>query len=620
VQFPYSIRPQQVEMIKDIEDVLSEGGHIVLEAPTGFGKTITALYPVVNYALKHNMKILYLVRTNSQEHKVIEESKKLGVFAVGLQGRGHMCPLAIEREDMSMGNAEELSLICSKLKKEVIEGNENACPYFSNYIEDGEQIKAYIKEVHTSEEIVNLALKNKVCGYEAVKDLLKDAVVITLPYIYFLLPFLRNMLLERAGVVLRDLIVIVDEAHNFPEFARELKSDELSERTIEHMERECIDYGNHTLLNTPCVDVAEYIREAMYRVGTYAGDEKEGVIPQYAFEDELAELMKISPNDVPKLGMALARYGEHIREDKLSRRKLPRSYIYHVGDFLLGWKESYSYEYVHLVKLNDNPKIEIFCLDPSSITEIVRNAHASIHMSGTLSLRDYRYLLDLPESTMLKRYNSPFPKEHLKVLYVDDVTTRYEELKENIPRLAEYIDKLASIGKSTAVFFPSYSLLREVRKLVSLRPLVEEHGMRQRDLAHRLERFRERGGVLFSVFGGKLSEGLDFPGEQLELVIIVGIPYPKPTARLKMLQKYYQYKFGTGWELTYKVPASIKMRQAIGRLIRSENDVGVAVILDKRAPTFLESIDMALSKTPCKDIKQFFNQITIRKRGGGASS
>jgi DNA excision repair protein ERCC-2 len=108
------------------------------------------------------------------------------------------------------------------------------------------------------------------------------------------------------------------------------------------------------------------------------------------------------------------------------------------------------------------------------------------------------------------------------------------------------------------------------------------------------------------VMGGRISEGMDFPAEQLEIAVIIGIPYPKPTARQRGLQTYYDLKFGKGWEYTVQGPAARKMLQAIGRLIRNENDRGVAVILDKRAPRFHQYIkDMRESKDLLTDISHF---------------
>jgi DNA excision repair protein ERCC-2 len=109
---------------------------------------------------------------------------------------------------------------------------------------------------------------------------------------------------------------------------------------------------------------------------------------------------------------------------------------------------------------------------------------------------------------------------------------------------------------------------------------------------------------------------MDFPDEELEIVILVGIPYPKPTARHKALQVYYDRKFGKGWEYAVKAPTVRKLLQSIGRLIRNEDDRGVAIILDKRARHFKsyleglrESIDIV------KDSRDFFSNPPLASDG-----
>jgi len=144
---------------------------------------------------------------------------------------------------------------------------------------------------------------------------------------------------------------------------------------------------------------------------------------------------------------------------------------------------------------------------------------------------------------------------------------------------------------------------------------VEEQAMSQSDLMDLVIDFKRcgvensNGAALFSVIGGRISEGMDFPAEQLEIAVIVGIPYPKPTARQRGLQRYYDLKFGKGWEYTVNAPAARKLLQSIGRLIRDENDRGVAVVLDKRAPRFKQYIsDMRESKNLLADISSFMNR------------
>ncbi|OYT60434.1 DEAD/DEAH box helicase [Euryarchaeota archaeon ex4484_178] len=605
MEFPYSLRDTQRDIIKDVKEVLENSSHLVFEAPTGSGKTIAVLYPVVRYALKNNKKIIYLVHTNSQEQQVIKEAKRLGVFAVALQGRANLCPLA--RERFQGGNAEELSLLCSRLKKDVINGKREACPYYSNYMESGEEILEFIKVVHTAEEVFKKAMELGVCPYEAIKDAIKEATLIVAPYIYFLYPFIRRNLIEKMGYALQDIILIVDEAHNLPEVAREMRSMELTIRSLELMESEALEYENPRILGHTIADIGEFLKESIYAMEKFL-QEEEGLIPHYAFEEEISKFLGIGMNDFEELSRQLIYYGEMVREDKIKRRKLPRSHIYHAGSFLYLWKEAYSYEFIRLIRGGKTPSIEIYSMDPSLITDVIKGVHSSIHLSGTLALENYRNLTGLPEDTVMKRYPSPFPQENLKVLYVDDVTTRYGEVEKHIDNIASYLERIIKMGRNTAIFFPSYSLLSKIEERMKIDALVEKRGMRQYALFEMVERFRGEGGAILSVLGGRLYEGMNFPGEQLEIVVIVGVPYPKPTPRVKMLERYYESKFGNGWEYAFKIPALIKIRQAIGRLIRSEEDRGVAVILDKRAPLFRGEIPAKRAENLIKEIENFFKR------------
>jgi DNA excision repair protein ERCC-2 len=108
--------------------------------------------------------------------------------------------------------------------------------------------------------------------------------------------------------------------------------------------------------------------------------------------------------------------------------------------------------------------------------------------------------------------------------------------------------------------------------------------------------------------GGRISEGMDFPDKELEVAIIAGIPYPKPTAKQRALLHYYEMKFGKGWDYTVKAPVGRKMLQAIGRLIRTEKDVGAAIVLDRRAKQFSDRFDSVESDNLPSDLLHFFRE------------
>jgi DNA excision repair protein ERCC-2 len=218
----------------------------------------------------------------------------------------------------------------------------------------------------------------------------------------------------------------------------------------------------------------------------------------------------------------------------------------------------------------------------------------------------------------MKSFPSPFPKENRRIFFVEDVTTKYEEITQDekiIQHLENYVVTISNLlDKNTVIFFPSHGLIDrflcdDVPLKIRRKVLIEEKGMPQMDLMETVTRFREsgpKGAVLFAVMGGRISEGLDFPDRELEVAVVAGVPYPKPTAKQRSLLHYYEMKFGKGWEYTVRAPACRRMLQAIGRLIRNETDVGAAVILDRRAKQFADRIDLIQSTDLSSDLVNFF--------------
>jgi len=350
-------------------------------------------------------------------------------------------------------------------------------------------------------------------------------------------------------------------------------------------------------------------------------------IPAHEFEEEILSRLKITSKKLHEIIGNLIAYGEKIQEYRQKEDKLPRSYLHKLGLFLDFWFSLEMNQYTKLIvdaANGKNPRVEAFCLDPSLGAEIIKHFHSTIHMSGTLEpLEEYRDSLGLPEDTELVSYPSPFPEHNRKILFVKDVSTKYDEfLKDEkmVTRMGEYISNICNnFPKNTMVFFPSFNIMASFKRNNTLNSInrcvyYEEQKMSQTALMELISDFKEHGNnngekaALFSVMGGRISEGMDFPAEQLEIVIIVGIPYPKPTARQRALQHYYDLKFRKGWEYTVEAPAARKILQSIGRLIRDENDRGVAVILDRRATRFKKYIRyLEESTNPLKEINDFLS-------------
>jgi DNA excision repair protein ERCC-2 len=651
--FPYKPRKNQTAIMQTIKRILDDRQDLVFESGTGSGKTICTLTATLEYALENNKKIIYTTRTNAQQQQVILElrsirkkNKKLEdqVFGVGMQGRANMCLLARNNPEFSKGTAEELGRICSSLKKKAKnKQKDESCPYYCNYL-DKERVEPVMEwfknNLPTAEEFIEYCDKKQVCPYEINKKLMRNARLVVVPYVYVFDLMIRNMLFDCLGCPEDDMILVVDEAHNLPDYLRDLLSAQLSGYMVNNCLLEAEKYGDPDMLDgrftvsSFCKTILEIIGDLRdtYVYGILEDGIRQGpvrnndaFIPSHEFETEVLSRLKITSNTLHDLIGDLIAYGEKIQEYRQKEGKLPRSYLHKLGLFLDSWISLQMEQYAKLVvdaSGGSNPRVEAYCLDSSLGTEILSSFHATVHMSGTLEpLEEYRDSLGLPERTELVGYPSPFPTKNRKVLFVDDVTTKFDEIVKDdqmISRMTGHVTNICnSFPRNTMVFFPSFNVMNMFRRneevcKINRCMFFEEQHMSQSALMDLVSDFKEQGNnedggaTLFSVMGGRISEGMDFPAEQLEIAVIVGIPYPKPTARQRGLQHYYDLKFHKGWEYTVEAPTARKLLQSIGRLIRDENDCGVAVILDSRAVRFKRFIrDLKESKNLIDDIKNF---------------
>lgn len=655
--FPYRTRKNQRAIMDTINKILNSEEDFIFESGTGSGKTICALASTLSFALKNKKKIIYTTRTNAQQRQVIVELRqirgKMGknrdkIFGLGIQGRANMCILAKNNPDYVKGTSDELSKLCSNEKKKVRSDNkQDGCIYFRRFIEDKIKVDKtldWIKnELPTAEETIEYCEKYQICPYELNKSLVKDASIVVVPYVYVFENMIRNMLFDWLSVDEKDVILIVDEAHNLPDYVRDLFSTQLSVWMLQNCVIESDKYGNPTLIKDDLtvsvfckilIDIIRDLRDTyvtnIFENGIIRNtpNKEDAFIPTNEFEIEIISRLNTTSKKIHDIISDLIAYGEKIQEYKQKKGKLPRSYIHKLGVFLEFWNNLEDNKYVKLIvdsSEGKNPRIEAYCLDPSIVNYVIKKFYSSIHMSGTLEpLEEYRDSMGLSNDSELVSYPSPYSSENRKILYVNDVTTKYEEVlkdKEIIERMKFYISKICTLfPKNTMVFFPSFNYLSKFKRDFNFENLdrkfyFEEQKMSQSALMDIVNEFKSSGleegkcATLFSVMGGRISEGMDFPAEQLEIALIVGIPYPKPTAKQRGLQRYYELKFNKGWEYTVEAPTARKLLQSIGRLIRDETDKGIAVIMDKRANRFKKYIkDLHETNDLINDIELFINK------------
>ena len=194
------------------------------------------------------------------------------------------------------------------------------------------------------------------------------------------------------------------------------------------------------------------------------------------------------------------------------------------------------------------------------------------------------------ERSVEKIFSSPFPPENKLAMIVPLTTTRYEVRGEEMfKRMGQICTEMVSlIPGNILIFFPSYGLLSSVSRHIQTKEkkmLFEKREFTKKDKLAMLREFKrnkEPGAVLFAVAGANFAEGIDLPGNQLNGVIVVGLPLGRPDLKTEELIKYYNQKFSHGREYAYVYPAFNKCLQSAGRCIRSETDKGTVIFLDER--------------------------------------
>lgn len=265
--FPYKLRKFQQDIITTITNTVKQKSHLVLESGTGTGKTICVLAGTLPYALSHEKKIIYTTRTNAQQRQVILELRAIRnktndhqIFGLGIQGRANMCLLARNDAKLESGTSEELSRYCTQKKKKTQAKRSDGCLYYQPFITDESKIEQATswakKTLPTAEDFIDYCDQQTICPYEANKQLLKDAIIVVVPYVYLFDRTIRNMLFEWLGIADEDIILIVDEAHNLPDYLRDSFSAYLSTYMLQSCSYEADNVGNPTLGTSRCTIAA----------------------------------------------------------------------------------------------------------------------------------------------------------------------------------------------------------------------------------------------------------------------------------------------------------------------------------------------------------------------------
>jgi len=575
IRFPHAdLRPGQEQIVAAVEHALEHREHLLLEAPTGLGKTAAALFPAIRYALAEDKRLFVLTAKNLQQEMALKVLRQVdagpALHALRLRAKSRMC-----------ANGE---VIC----------HEDYCPFARDYyakLASSGVVPRLLREqaVLDPDLVFSAATQAEVCPFEVSLDLAGKAEVVVCDYNYAFDPYvaLADFSVEHD---LSNVILVIDEVHNLVERGRGYLSPELSSASARRAAEAAAHGGSpvHRDLERLSNELATLIERTADAALDEIG-EAEGAVEAALPEERLWRLR-------PDFDAAFVDYLEHRRETKSFQADDAFVALYfELLRFLNGLAIEAGGSDISsrlCERRGEERKLRIFCKDPGAfLGQVIGRAHSVIGLSATLSPPEfYRDLLGFaPSRTVALSLPSPFPPAHRRVVVDRTVSTLWRERAENCQPIADRLGAFAdSVPGNCLVLFPSFQFLSDVASRIQAkrkRLFVQQRSDSERDRETLLETLRNAllGDVLLlAVAGGVFAEGVDYPGEMLKAVAIVGPCLPVPTIETRLLQSYYEERFERGFEFAFVVPGMTRVVQAAGRLIRSPEDIGVIALLDRR--------------------------------------
>jgi DNA excision repair protein ERCC-2 len=585
-------------MMKRIEESVRAGVHICSEAPNGFGKTCVTLSGVLPWIKEKEGKVLYCARTHRQLDRVMEELDEISgsndVSGVSFRGRRHMCLNSFVLESADF--VAPISEVCGQLKAT------GRCSFYENLRRAGnpeELLEDMPKKVLTAPEIAKIAASRSICPYELTKRLAKVVDVVALSYLYVFDPWILEVFIPDLETPPSRMVLVQDEAHNVPATALDSASDSLTIGAIRQALREANTYNDE-----PSKDFTRALAKTVLELSADMKQVEEKLVDPRQIVETTIKVAQLQHQ--PQILAHMKDLGNKIRRGLLKAGKFPRSSIHRVSEFLTRWLRSAERkDYVFLLASSRGygesrrVSLDLVALDPTSVTgNVLGMVHNSIAVSGTMSPLDaYSEMLGFGPDAVKATFQSPFARRNRLGLIVSGLDTSFQNRnKSTFERMVDHCVAVANATPSnTGIFTSSYTVGKSLidaglEKRLRRRLFVEKSGMKGTENDKLIDDFKKQGdsggAVLLGVQGGRNSEGGDFPGTTMESVVVVGVPYAKPTPRMEAQINYYDSRFDQrGRDYAYVLPAMTRAIQAAGRPVRRLDDRGVIVMLDQRFGT-----------------------------------
>jgi Rad3-related DNA helicase len=552
-RFPYnSLIPGQQKMLNEIGRCIDNKGYLMLQAPTGTGKTAAVITGAIRRTIPERAALFFLTAKNTHK-QIVEDTLRL-IIDKGVPLRGIFITAK--------------SKICHRGRSRCFPDD---CPYAADF---GEKIRnsGVMKKLLNLQLIGPDVLKDeargaKVCAFELGLCLAMQCDIVVCDYNYVFDPhvFLKRFFLERSTAKM--CCLLIDEAANLPSRARDYYSPEIKLSWITELLEDSGCPPARTKLLDPWIDA---FREWTALLVNSGNDE-----------------IEIPPDtNTPLNTDKLITHMYELRDPPEALRELFNAVI----DFSKISGVSDNRYHLLFRRQNVDYIIQWFCTDPSEfLWERLESCLSAIAFSATLTPFDhFKYLLGFPDGdkTVSKSIVWPFPRENLGVWISPEIDTRYKTRRESAALLKDRIRNIYLAMPGTwLVFFPSYAYLEQISSYFEdddIPLLIQTPGMSREERKIFIERIESGNQLVMTVSGGIFSEGIDLRSENLLGAIIVGPSLPGMNLRMKLLSDSYSSLGRDAFIHTWAIPGMVRVIQAAGRLIRNRSERKALVLIGRR--------------------------------------
>lgn len=561
LEFPFEYRKGQRKMVSGIYHAISKKEQIFIQAPTGVGKTMSAVFPAVRAIGQGMAETVFYLTARTITRTVAQDAFEI------LRDRGLLFKVVTI-------TAKEKLCFCDKP-----ECDPEKCPYAKGHYD---RINDAVYELWTTEQsfdretLLRHAQKWQVCPFELSLDLAvwMDGVICDYNYVFDPNVYLKRFFGENVS---GNYLFLIDEAHNLVDRGREMYSASISLDDVIETRKFVKPYSQK--LWKKLGKVKKQLEELRENCGEWKVEENAGVLPisLLSVQGELDQLLEEPPAQEVVDGIL--------------------DFYFAVRNFL-NISELVDDNYVVYTAFDENGRfyMKLFCVNPAeNLQKCLDKGNSTVFFSATLlPLQYYRKMLSTRSENFGMYVESPFEQKKRCLMICRDVSSKYTRRGyEEYRKIAEYIARMSWQKKGNyMVFFPSYRLMEDVYQVyqdefsVSWVRCISQHAsMTELEREEFLEEFTEETEetlVGFCVMGGIFSEGIDLIGDRLIGAAVVGTGLPQVNCEREILKGYYDEKGEQGFDYAYRYPGMNKVLQAAGRVIRTKEDTGAILLMDER--------------------------------------